>query len=38
MTGLSNQRASQAITDLLVEDDAPALWRLKDALETAMRR
>jgi DNA-binding response OmpR family regulator len=32
MTLLSNERPSQAISVLLVEDDAPTLWRLQDAL------
>jgi DNA-binding NarL/FixJ family response regulator len=32
MTEVSDERASQAITVLLVEDDAPTLWRLQDAL------
>jgi DNA-binding NarL/FixJ family response regulator len=35
MTELSDERASQAITVLLVEDDAPTLWRLQDALAKA---
>src|ERR1700724_299107 len=35
MTELSDERASQAITVLLVEDDAPTLWRLQDALTKA---
>src|SRR6202011_4538547 len=35
MTELNDQRASQAITVLLVEDDAPTLWRLPDALAKA---
>jgi ActR/RegA family two-component response regulator len=35
MTLLSDERASQAITILLVEDDAPTLWRLRDALTKA---
>ena len=35
MTDLSDERASQAITVLLVEDDAPTLWRLQDALAKA---
>src|SRR6476659_3890510 len=32
MSLLSDQGPSQAITILLVEDDAPTLWRLQDAL------
>ena len=32
MTVLSDERPSQAISVLLVEDDAPTLWRLQDAL------
>jgi hypothetical protein len=32
MTELSDERASQAITILLVEDDAPTCWRLQDGL------
>jgi DNA-binding NarL/FixJ family response regulator len=35
MTDSSEERASQAITVLLVEDDAPTLWRLQDALAKA---
>jgi DNA-binding NarL/FixJ family response regulator len=35
MTELSDERASQAITVLLVEDDAPTLWRLQNALTKA---
>src|SRR5258708_30207599 len=35
MTELSDEAASQAITVLLVEDDAPTLWRLQDALAKA---
>src|SRR5665647_812307 len=35
MTGLSDQGPSQAITILLVEDDAPTSWRLQDALAKA---
>ena len=35
MTELSDERASQAITVLLVEDDAPTCWRLQDALAKA---
>jgi DNA-binding NarL/FixJ family response regulator len=35
MTELSDERASQAITVLLVEDNAPTLWRLQDALTKA---
>src|ERR1700730_9557357 len=35
MSDLSDERASQAITVLLVEDDAPTLWRLQDALTKA---
>src|SRR5260370_23704674 len=35
MTELSDERASQAITFLLVEDDASTLWRLQDALAKA---
>src|SRR5450756_659750 len=35
MTELSDERASQAITVLLVEDDAPTCWRLHDALAKA---
>ena len=35
MTGLSDQGSSRAITILLVEDDAPTLWRLQDALTGA---
>ena len=35
MTGLSDERAPQAISVLLVEDDAPTLWRLQDALTNA---
>src|ERR1700722_5802191 len=32
MTELNDERALQAISVLLVEDDAPTLWRLQDAL------
>src|SRR5213082_2376511 len=35
MTELSDERPSQAITVLLVEDDAPTSWRLQDALAKA---
>jgi DNA-binding NtrC family response regulator len=35
MNGLSDQGFSGAITILLVEDDAPTLWRLQDALAKA---
>ena len=35
MTVLSDERPSQAITVLLVEDDAPTSWRLQDALAKA---
>lgn len=35
MTVLSDERASQAISVLLVEDDAPTSWRLQDALTSA---
>ena len=35
MTDLSDERAAQAVTVLLVEDDAPTLWRLQDALAKA---
>jgi DNA-binding NarL/FixJ family response regulator len=35
MTHLRDERASQAITVLLVEDDAPTSWRLQDALAKA---
>ena len=35
MTHLSDQHPSQAITVLLVEDDAPTSWRLQDALAKA---
>src|SRR6202023_272099 len=35
MTLLSDERPSQAISVLLVEDDAPTLWRLQDALVRA---
>jgi DNA-binding response OmpR family regulator len=35
MTLTSNERPAQAITVLLVEDDAPTLWRLQDALARA---
>ena len=35
MTVLSDERPSQAITVLLVEDDAPTSWRLQDALTKA---
>jgi DNA-binding NarL/FixJ family response regulator len=35
MTHLSDERPSQAITVLLVEDDAPTSWRLQDALAKA---
>ena len=35
MTESSDERASQAITVLLVEDDAPTCWRLQDALAKA---
>ena len=32
---VSDERPSQAISVLLVEDDAPTLWRLQDALTSA---
>jgi len=35
MTLLNDERPSQAITILLVEDDAPTSWRLQDALAKA---
>jgi DNA-binding NarL/FixJ family response regulator len=35
MTHLSDEHPSQAITVLLVEDDAPTSWRLQDALAKA---
>src|SRR5436309_3406700 len=35
MTEASDQRLSQAISVLLVEDDAPTSWRLQDALASA---
>jgi DNA-binding NarL/FixJ family response regulator len=35
MSVLSDERASQAISVLLVEDDAPTSWRLQDALASA---
>jgi DNA-binding NarL/FixJ family response regulator len=35
MTPLSDERPAQAITVLLVEDDAPTSWRLQDALAKA---
>jgi DNA-binding NarL/FixJ family response regulator len=35
MTVLSDEHASQAISVLLVEDDAPTSWRLQDALTSA---
>src|SRR6187397_1686982 len=35
MSQLSNESPSQAISILLVEDDAPTLWRLQDALAKA---
>jgi DNA-binding response OmpR family regulator len=35
MTLLNDERPSQAITILLVEDDAPTSWRLQDALARA---
>ena len=35
MSLLSDQGPSQAISILLVEDDAPTLWRLQDALAKA---
>jgi len=35
MTELSDQRPAQAISVLLVEDDAPTSWRLQDALAKA---
>ena len=35
MSVLSDQGASQPISILLVEDDAPTLWRLQDALTRA---
>jgi DNA-binding NarL/FixJ family response regulator len=35
MTHLSDERTSQAITVLLVEDDAPTSWRLQNALAKA---
>jgi DNA-binding NarL/FixJ family response regulator len=35
MTHLSDEHSSQAITVLLVEDDAPTSWRLQDALAKA---
>lgn len=35
MTELSDEHPSQAITVLLVEDDAPTSWRLQDALTKA---
>ena len=35
MTPLSDEPLSQAISVLLVEDDAPTSWRLQDALNKA---
>jgi DNA-binding response OmpR family regulator len=35
MSVLSDQGAAQPISILLVEDDAPTLWRLQDALAKA---
>ena len=37
MNTLSDQQPTQAISVLLVEDDAPTSWRLQDALTKAGR-
>lgn len=35
MNALGNEASAEAVTVLLLEDDAPTLWRLQDALTRA---